>query len=72
LTVSVTFAAGEKSARLFGYARRAPDVAARSGTVGTLSWNAASGRFSVEVHPATAIIPGRDPTQAAVIEFTGK
>jgi hypothetical protein len=72
LIVTVTFAAGEKSVRLFGYARHAPTVAARSGSVGTLTYDAGSGRFSVEVSPAAAIISGRDPTQVAVVEFTGK
>jgi hypothetical protein len=72
LTVIVTFAAGEKSVRLFGYARHAPAVAAQSGSVGTLNYDAGSGRFSVEVSPAATIIAGQDPTQTAVIEFTGK
>jgi hypothetical protein len=72
LTVDVTFAAGEKSVRLFGYDRHTPTVMAQSGSVGTLTYDAESGRFSVEVSPAAAIIPGRDPTEAAVVKFTGK
>jgi len=72
LIVTVTFAAGEKSVRLFGYARHAPAVTAQSGSVGTLTCDAGIGRFSVEVSPAAAIIAGQDPTQTAVIQFTGK
>jgi hypothetical protein len=72
LTVTVTFAAGEKSVRLFGYAQRAPAIMAQSGSVRTLTYDAGSGRFSVEVSPAATIIAGQDPTQIAVIKFTGK
>jgi hypothetical protein len=72
LIVTVTFAAGEKSVHLFGYARHAPAVTAQSGSVGTLNYDAGSGRFSVEVSPAATITSGRDPTQAAVVKFTGR
>jgi hypothetical protein len=72
LTVTVTFAVGEKSVRLFGYARHAPSVAAQSGSVGALNYDAGSGRFSVKVSPAAAIIAGQDPTQSAVVEFRSK
>jgi len=72
LTVTVTFAAGEKSVRLFGNAPHAPTVAAQSGSAGPLSYNSANGRFSVEVSPAPAVISGRDTTQTAVVEFTGE
>jgi hypothetical protein len=72
LNVTVTFAAGEKSVRLFGYARRAPAISAQSGSAGVLNYDAQSGMFSVDVSPATTIIPGKDPTQTAVVEFTGK
>jgi hypothetical protein len=72
LNVTVTFASGEKSVRLFGYAKKAPTVAAQSGSVGNLDYDAGSGKFSVEVSPAAVIIAGRDPTQTAVVEFTGK
>jgi hypothetical protein len=72
LTVTVTFAAGEKSVRLFGYARHAPKVMAQSGSAGTLNYDAASGRFSVEVSPAATIISGRDPTQTATVQFSSK
>ena len=72
LTVTVTFAAGEKSVRLFGYAKKVPIVTAQSGSAGTLNYDAGTGRFSVEVYPAAAIIAGQDPTQTAVVEFTGK
>src|SRR5665213_2865628 len=72
LSVAVTFAAGEKSVRLFGYASHAPSVTAQSGSVGTLNYDAKSGRFSVEASPAATIISGRDPTQSAVIKFSSK
>jgi hypothetical protein len=72
LTATVTFAAGEKSVRLFGYAPHIPKVMAQSGSVGTLDYDAGSGRFSVEVSPAAAIIAGQDPTQAAVVEFSNE
>jgi hypothetical protein len=72
LTVTVTFAAGEKSVHLFGYAKKAPTVAAQSGSAGTLTYDAGSGRFNVKVSPAAAIIAGQDPTQGAVVTFTGK
>ena len=71
LSVKVTFAAHEQPVRLFGYARHVPTVTARSGAAGALNYDAASGRFSVEVSPAATVIPGRDPTQNAVVEFTG-
>lgn len=69
LEVRVTFAAGEKSVRLFGYARRAPLAIARSGGAGAVDYDAKSGRFTVEITPAAPIVPGRDPTQAAEVEF---
>jgi hypothetical protein len=72
LAVTVTFAAGEKSVRLFGYARHVPKVAAQSGSADTLNYDAKSRRFTVEVFPAATIIPGQDPTQTAVIKFTSK
>ena len=72
LTATVTFAAGEKSVRLFGYAPQIPKVMAQSGSVGALAYDAGSGKFSVEVSPAALIIAGQDPTQTAVIQFTGK
>jgi hypothetical protein len=72
LVVTVAFAVGEKSVRLFGYARHAPSVAAQSGSAGTLNYDAGSGRFSVEVSPAATIIAGQDPTQTAIVKFIGK
>lgn len=72
LKVTVTFAAGEKSVRLFGYAPHVPSVAAKSGSVGSLDYDAQNGRFSVEVSPAATILQGTDPTQTAVIKFNGK
>lgn len=69
LAVRVMFAAGEKSVTLFGYARSAPRVTARSGGVGAVDFDAKSGRFTVEVTPAADIRPGCDPTQVAEVKF---
>jgi hypothetical protein len=72
LTVTVTFAAGEKSVRLFGYAAHAPHAAAQRGSAGAVTYDAASGRFSMDVTPASGVIkesPGGDPIQTAVIEL---
>ncbi len=70
LTVTVTFAAGEKSVRLFGFARSAPQVSAQRGAVGDWSYDARTGRFSVEVTPDAAVDrSGPDPVQTARVEF---
>lgn len=70
LTATVLFAAGEKSVRLIGYARGAPRAEAKTGAAGAVAYDAASGRFSVDVSPAAAVereIPGGDPIRRAVI-----
>jgi hypothetical protein len=73
LTVTVTFAAGEKSVRLFGYAEQAPKAVAQRGSVGAVSFNGKTRRFRVEVMPAPEVIrSGRDPVQTAVVEFETK
>ena len=73
LAVTITFAAGEKSVRVFGYAKKAPKVSARSGAVGTLEFNVKTGRFGVDVTPASAVTESSgDPVQAAVIVFNTK
>ncbi|MGB7769906.1 MAG: hypothetical protein WBN22_13775 [Verrucomicrobiia bacterium] len=70
LTVTTTFAPGEKSVRLFGYASQPPTVAAKRGSVGMLAFDDQTRRFSVEVMPAPEVIrSGRDPVQTAVVEF---
>lgn len=72
LIVTVTFTAGEKSVRLVGCAERAPQVVARRGSAGEVSFDASSGRFSVEARPAPGVTretPGGDPIQTAIIEF---
>ena len=70
LTVTTTFAAGEKSVRLFGYAKTKPKVTARSGSVGTVSFDRKTRRFSVEAMPAPEVLnSGRDPVQTAVVVF---
>jgi hypothetical protein len=53
LTVTTTFASGEGSVRLFGYADQAPRVAAQSGSVGNVDFDARTHRFTVEVSPAS-------------------
>jgi hypothetical protein len=68
LTVTVVFAAGEKSVQLFGYAAKAPKATAQTGSVGPVNFDAKSKRFSMEVQPAPAVIhSGADPIQTAVI-----
>jgi hypothetical protein len=70
LTVTVTFAAGEKSVRLFGYANQPPKAIAESGAVGAVTFDPKTGRFSVEVMPAPEVIrSGPDPVQTAVVAF---
>lgn len=71
LTATITFAAGEKSVRLFGFAREIPVVSAQSGAAGEVSFNEITGRFSVDVAPAREVITsGTDPVQTAVVTFT--
>jgi len=73
VTASVVFASGEKSVRLFGYSRRLPQVHARSGTAGPVNYDPETGRFAVEVFPASEVTPeppGGDPVQSAVIDVT--
>ena len=73
LTVTTTFAAGEKSVHLFGYAKKAPKVVAQTGSVRTVNYDDKTQRFSVEVMPAPEIInSGRDPIQTAVVAFESK
>jgi hypothetical protein len=73
LTATITFAAGEKSVRVFGYASKVPKITARSGAVGDSSFDAQTGRFSVEVTPAPAVThSGPDEVQTAVVEFASR
>lgn len=70
LTVTVTFAAGEKFVRLFGYAKKAPKIVARTGSAGTLLFDSKTGRFSADVMPATKVTNvGSDPIQTAIVTF---
>ena len=70
LTTTITFAAGEKSVRLFGFARKMPKVSAQSGSAGEVSFDQTTGRFSVNVTPAPAVVTsGPDPVQTAVVTF---
>jgi hypothetical protein len=72
LAATVTFAAGEKSVRLFGYADFAPKATARRGAVGPVTYDASTGRFEADVSPAPGItpeVPGGDPIQQGEVEF---
>jgi hypothetical protein len=72
LSVTVLFAQGEKSVRLFGYSDHPPKCVARRGSVGAISHEASTGRFSADVMPSGAVFkesPGADPCQSAVVEF---
>jgi hypothetical protein len=70
LTATITFAAGEVSVRVFGFAKNVPTVTAQSGSVGTPAFDPNTGRFSVDASPADAVTnSGGDPVQTAVIIF---
>jgi hypothetical protein len=72
LSAKVIFAAQEKSVQLFGFAARAPVVEATSGTAGEVSFDPASGRFDVEIHPGVPELresPGGDMVREAVISL---
>ncbi len=70
LTVTTTFAAGEKTVRLFGYAEQAPKVIAQSGSAGAVSFDPKTRRVSVEVMPAPEVIrSGPEPVRTAVVTF---
>jgi hypothetical protein len=72
VVATVTFAAGEKSVRLFGYASRAPRACAIRGAASATNYDATTGRFEVDVSPAPEItkeVPGGDPTQQAVVQL---
>jgi hypothetical protein len=70
LTATVTFAAGEKSVTVFGFAKEEPKATAQSGSIGDLSYDKSTGRFSVEVMPAAEVTnSGGDPVQTAVVTF---
>ena len=72
MVATVSFAAGEKSVRLFGYASRAPRVCAIRGVSSAANYDATTGRFEADVSPALEItkeMPGGDPTQQAVVQL---
>jgi hypothetical protein len=52
LAIDLVFAAGEGAVTLHGYAPAAPHATASAGTVGAVSWDAATQLFSVDVTPA--------------------
>jgi hypothetical protein len=71
LTATITFAAGEKSVQVFGYAKKQPRASALSGSVGDMSYDKLTGRFSVAVMPsAETSNSGGDSVQTAVITLT--
>jgi hypothetical protein len=70
LTVTVTFAPGERALRLFGYAPRRPAVTADRGATGAVLYESSSERFEVTAFPDTALLteePGGDPVRHAVL-----
>ncbi|HEV7927099.1 MAG TPA: hypothetical protein VGR14_17215, partial [Verrucomicrobiae bacterium] len=70
LTATITFAAGEKSVTVFGYAKEKPQASAQSGSVGDLSYDKTTGRFSIEAMPSAEVSnSGGDPVQTAVVTF---
>ena len=71
LTATITFAAGEKSITVFGYTKDKPRASTSLGSVGDLSYDKNTGRFSVEVMPAAEVSnSGSDPVQTAIVTFT--
>jgi hypothetical protein len=71
LTTTITFAAGEKSVTVFGYAKEKPRASAQSGSVGDVSYDKTSGRFSVEAMPSAEVSNAvGDSVQTAVVIFT--
>jgi len=53
LSVSVAFASGETSVTLHGHAASPPVATASAGSVGTVTWDAGTGMFTVPVTPAS-------------------
>lgn len=72
VSVTVIFAKGEPTVRLFGWAPRAPVARALTGSVRPVAYQADTGRFDMYVSPAPAVTletPGGDPIQQAKIEL---
>jgi hypothetical protein len=72
LKVVVSFAPDEGPIRLFGFAKQAPHVQARRGSVGKVAFDPATGRFEFPVSAAPAVLkepPAGDPIQQAEIEI---
>ena len=70
LSVTVNFAAGEKSVRLFGYAPSLPRARCQIGTADQVSYDPATGRFEVLISPSAQLreeTPGGDPIRQAVV-----
>jgi len=71
LIATITFAKGEKSVRLFGFAKSMPKATAVSGSITGVAFDKNTGRFSVSVAPSPDIITsGTDPVQTAVVSFS--
>jgi hypothetical protein len=56
--ITVTFAMGESSVTLTGWARRQPQALAEKGSIGALHYNATTRLFTVQIHPSdhTAVL----------------
>jgi hypothetical protein len=69
----VTFAEGENSLTLHGYAAAMPQVKVESGTAGTVNFDAATRYFTVEIHvneKAHLDHESGDPVRHAVVTMT--
>ena len=53
IQATITFASGETSLTMYGYAPSQPNVAANDGTVGTVTYNSTTGIFSYPVSPGS-------------------
>lgn len=75
LTATIVFAPGEKSVRVFGFAKKPPTMAAESGSIGNVSFDQGTldtspGRFSMDVMPAPELDHSKkDPERKAVVTF---
>jgi hypothetical protein len=71
LTATIAFAKGEKTVRVFGFAKEMPTVTAQTGLIKGVAFDKNTGRFSVNVAPSPDVInSGGDPVQTAVITFS--
>jgi hypothetical protein len=70
LRVTVNFAAGENTVRVYGYANAKPRVKARIGNIRSEDFDAVSGRYTLELGPSPEDLtesPGGETIRRAVV-----